>query len=261
MRNNTSFDFTEKMLFDPLQKAEEISALVCIDDKRKYYRYRSARFYGGIATADCVGCCLRCLFCWSWDKVVSPDRFGTFYSPVDVAGRLVQIVRRKHYQRVRISGNEPTLARDHLIQVIRHLPRNILFILETNGILIGCDGTYANDLARFDNVIVRVSLKGCSEREFSTLTGAAARGFELQLQAVENLHRAGVRVQPAVMVSFSSPESMRDLRSRLGSIHRDFGEPEIEEVILYGNVADRLMHAHLRCLRAYDPNTIPDEQV
>jgi uncharacterized Fe-S cluster-containing radical SAM superfamily protein len=261
MRNNTSFDFTESGLFDPLQKAEEIRAVVCRDDKRKYYRFRPARFYGGIATADCVGCCLRCLFCWSWDKVVKPDRFGTFYSPVDVAGRLVQIVRRKHYHRVRISGNEPTLGRDHLMQVIRLLPGTILFILETNGILIGADSTYAHDLAQFDNVIVRVSLKGCSDREFSTLTGATARGFELQLQAVENLHRAGVRVQPAVMVSFSSPESMRDLQLRLGSIHRDLRDPEVEEVILYGNVAERLTHAHLRYLSAYDPDTIRDDQV
>ena len=261
MRNDDLFDCKGRELFDPLHKADAINTLVSIGDKRKYYRFRPARFYGGIATADCVGCCLQCLFCWSWDKVIRPDRCGTLYSSGDVARRLARIARKKHYHRVRISGNEPTLARDHLMQVIRLLPRNILFILETNGILIGADATYAHDLARFDNIIVRVSLKGCSEREFSYLTGAVSRGFELQLQAVENLHEAGVCVQPAVMMSFSSPEALRDLRVRLGAIHRDFSDPELEEVILYGNVADRLKDACLRYVRAYDAAMNPDDQI
>ena len=145
--------------------------------------------------------------------------------------------------------------------MIRLLPRNILFILETNGILIGADATYAHDLARFDNVIVRVSLKGCSGREFSCLTGAVSRGFDLQLQAVENLHEAGVCVQPAVMVSFASPDALRDLRLRLGAIHRDFSDPELEEVIPYGKVADRLMDARIRYVRAYDAATNPDDRI
>ena len=51
------------------------------------------------------------------------------------------------YNQLRISGNEPTIARDHLIRVLELIPKNLLFILETNGILIGADETYAQDLA------------------------------------------------------------------------------------------------------------------
>jgi uncharacterized Fe-S cluster-containing radical SAM superfamily protein len=46
-------------MYDPLEKAEEDAKLVCQGHHRKYYRFRAARFYGGIAAADCVGCCLR----------------------------------------------------------------------------------------------------------------------------------------------------------------------------------------------------------
>jgi uncharacterized Fe-S cluster-containing radical SAM superfamily protein len=56
--------------FDPIQRSEEVARLVCEGDRRRYRRFRPARFFGGIATADCVGCNLRCLFCWSWPEVV-----------------------------------------------------------------------------------------------------------------------------------------------------------------------------------------------
>ena len=239
-------DGIAKTHYDPVTRAEETADIVCRDDLRRYYRFRPARFYGGIATADCVGCCLRCLFCWSWHQVMRPERCGQFYSPREVAGRLMGIIRKKGFRQMRISGNEPTLSRGHLLKVLELIPKDVLFILETNGILIGNDRTYAEDLARFGNVCVRVSFKGCNEEEFSSLTGAEARGFHLQLQAVENLYRAGVKVHPAAMVSFSSPESIRDLRSKLVAINRGLGDIEIEEVFLYGDVEDRLKKANLK---------------
>jgi len=39
---------------DPIKRAEELARVVTKGDLRKYYRFRPARFYGGIATADCV---------------------------------------------------------------------------------------------------------------------------------------------------------------------------------------------------------------
>lgn len=247
--------------YDPVTRAEEAAGIVCRNDLRRYYRFRPARFYGGIATADCVGCCLRCLFCWSWHQVVAPGRYGNFYTSREVAGRLLSIIRKKGYHQVRISGNEPTLSRGHLIEVLELIPKNILFILETNGILIGHDGTYAEDLARYGNVHVRISLKGCNEEEFCTLTGAEPKGFDLQLQALENLHRAGVRAHPAAMVSFSTPESIRTLRLRLREISRSYSDIEIEELILYSDVEDRLNKAKLRYGVVHSPACVPPEQV
>ena len=247
--------------FNPVKRAEEVAKIVSREDRRKYYRFRSARFYGGIATADCVGCCLRCIFCWSWPQVIKPDRFGKFYDPKDVAGRLATILRKKRFRRVRVSGNEPTIAWDHLVKVIELLRKDVFFILETNGILIGHDDGYAKDLARFDNLYVRVSLKGCTGEEFSYLTGAVPEGFALQLQALENLSRAGVRAHPAAMISFSPPENIRALKKRLKEIAPEYGDPEIEELALYGDVEKRLRKAGIKYKGAYDPHNIPPEQV
>ena len=250
-----------KSLYDPIRRAEETARLVCRGSHRRYYRFRPARFYGGIGTADCLGCCLRCLFCWSWDKVLMPGRYGKFYSPQQVAGKLTTIAEKKGFRQVRISGNEPTIARDHLIRVLEQIPEDILFILETNGILIGYDATYARDLSRFENLYVRVSMKGASKAEFTRLTGAEPTGFELQIQALENLIRFNVNVHPAVMVSFSSPENIKTLRTRLKEIDEDFEDFEVEEIALYGKVEERLMKAGLRYDKAHEPTCIPPEQV
>jgi uncharacterized Fe-S cluster-containing radical SAM superfamily protein len=260
-RNNKLSGKKSRRTFDPVKRAEDVAAVVCKGDLRKYYRFRPARFYGGIATSDCVGCCLRCIFCWSWNQVVQPECFGQLYSPRDVAGRLIKIAREKRYRRMRISGNEPTIGRDHLIRVLEHIPKDMLFILETNGILIGHDKTYAEDLAGFHNVYVRVSIKGCTNEQFSLLTGADSRGFDLQIQAVENLYRAGVRVQPAVMVSFSSLEDIQALQWRLREIDKGFKDIEIEEVVLYGEVEKRLQKANISCGNVYYPDNIPPEQI
>lgn len=247
--------------YDPIKRAEEVTRLVCDGDRRKYHRFRPARFYGGIATADCVGCPLRCLFCWSWDKVVSPRSHGHFYSPQEVASNLAGIARKKRFRQVRISGNEPTLGREHLLKVLEQIPSEIAFILETNGLLLGHDRTYAQDLARFRNLYVRVSLKGTSEEEFSTLTGASGQGFTLQIQALKNLSLAGVKAHPAVMVSFSPPENVRALQERLKAIDPAFEDIETEELVLYGSVEQRLKEAGMSHKIAHDPRKIPPEQI
>ena len=247
--------------YDPVVRAEEVGSIVCSSDRRKYYRFRPARFYGGIATADCVGCYLRCIFCWSWREVTRPQSYGQFYSPQQVARKLTSIARRRRFNLLRISGNEPTIGREHLLQVLGLIPEDFQFILETNGILIGHDKSYAEDLARFGNLGVRVSLKGTNENEFAALTGAEPTGFTLQLKALENLLHAGVDVHPAVMVSFSPVENIQKLRQGLRRITPSFEDLEIEELALYGDVEKRLRKAKLEYSTAYQPRNIPPEQV
>ena len=148
-------------MYDPVKRAEEVARVVCKIDRRKYYRFRLARFCGGIATADCVGCCLRCIFCWSWREVIKPANYGEFISPGEVARSLVHIARRKGYSQLRVSGNEPTIGREHLLKLLELIPPDIQFILETNGILIGHDKSYAEDLSRFEfGLVFRWTLKG-----------------------------------------------------------------------------------------------------
>ncbi|MFZ5790798.1 MAG: radical SAM protein [Pseudomonadota bacterium] len=239
--------------YDPVDKAREVARIVCDGALRKYHRFRPARFYGGIATADCVGCCLGCIFCWAWEQVVRPEAHGRFYSPEEVAQRLVGIARKHGFLQMRISGNEPTIGRSHLLEVAGLVPEDIRFVLETNGILIGHDPSFAEDLARFPNLHVRVSLKGATEDEFARLTGARPEAFELQLQALANLDRAGASVHVAVMTSFSPPESVEKLRARLARIAPRFAEFEDEELVLYGHVTERLKRAGITYRSARRP--------
>jgi uncharacterized Fe-S cluster-containing radical SAM superfamily protein len=88
-------------------------------------------------------------------------------------------------------------------------------------------------------------LKACNQTEFSALTGAIPEGFQLQLQALESLARFGVNVHPALMISFSSPAAVDAMKKRLGNIRRDFSEFEIEELVVYGDLEDRLIKANL----------------
>ncbi len=249
-------------MYDSVKRAFEIAKIVCQGDKRKYSRFRAARFYGGIATADCVGCCLRCVFCWSYETATRPHTAGAFYSPLEVARKLVGIAGKKGFHQVRISGSEPTISKEHLLKVLDLIPVSIDFILETNGILIGYDEDYAKALARHDNLHVRVSLKGTNEEEFSRLTGAEPIGFELQLKALENLIRAGASTHPAVMVSFSPIENIEALQARLALIGKELEEIEIEELVFFNpGVEERLRKAGIGCRTAYRRDNIPPERV
>jgi len=249
-------------MFNPLDLAARTRDIVSgSDGRKKYYRFRSSRFYGGIATADCVGCCLECVFCWSWEATRRPAETGRFYTPEDVATQLLAIARKKKYKRLRISGSEPTLDRSHLEKVLELVPEEYEFILETNGILIGHDPSYAEMLSRFRNLYVRVSLKGACEEEFSLLTGAVPEAFQYPLEALKHLVRYGVQTHPACIISFSSDENIMTLRKRLKAIHPAFVEFETEELVLYSNVKERLDRLGVRYRKAYTPGDIPPEQI
>jgi uncharacterized Fe-S cluster-containing radical SAM superfamily protein len=107
-------------MYDPLELSRQTAKIVCRGTARKYYRFRPARFYGGIATADCLGCNLRCAFCWAWEQLHQVQKLGQFYEAKDVAERLAAIARKKGFYQVRLSGNEPTLGMTHLT-VYAHL--------------------------------------------------------------------------------------------------------------------------------------------
>lgn len=204
---------------------------------RKYYRFRPARFYGGIATADAVGCNLNCAFCWVREPRLKPKKYGEFYSPKDVAEKLERIAAHKGFTKVRVSGTEPTIGREHLVELINALDERLLFILETNGILIGHDEGYAREFAG-KNVLVRVALKGATNEEFALLTGAKAEFFDYQIKALENLENASASYHPAIM-TFS--RNTDDLRKRLEKISPGLSEElEFEGLMLFPHVKREL---------------------
>jgi len=255
-------------LYDPVTRHEAIEKLVVHEadrvQERKYWRFRFDRWYGGIVTADAVGCGLACKYCWVSDAVMfKPAVIGKFYRPERVAEILTKMAKKRNMKQLRVSGGEPTIGRRHLLQLLDHLEgQGLLFILETNGILIGNDPQYSEDLSKHPFLHVRVSLKGCNEREFAMLTGAQPEGFLLQLRALENLLEAGVECHPAVMSSFSTEESVQQLVQQLKGISlRLARDLEIEELILYPNVRRKIRNHHLKYYSAYTPEGVPQERV
>ncbi|MEM0006408.1 MAG: radical SAM protein [Ignisphaera sp.] len=253
--------------FSPIELTEIVRRWVArtISDveERRCYRFRGGRWYGGIATGDVVGCNLRCKFCWSWRFSHSMDR-GEFYAPRQVFEKLVDIASSKGYKYLRLSGGEPTISWSHLMEVLKLVEETkYIFILETNGILIGYSNRYAKDLAKFSNIVVRVSFKGASAEEFHMLTGAEPQFYELQFKALENLMENGMKpgedFYPAIMLSFTTDENYRLFKKRLSSIHPVLVESIDEEyVILYPHVVEILNRYRLKPKVVFKPNSIPE---
>ena len=234
--------------YDPIELSRRIEEVVVRGDRRKYYRLgRPGRFYGGSCAADCVGCNLSCVFCWSNMPRIRPDLVGRFYSPEEVFNSLIRCSRSRGYRVIRVSGNEPTIGREHLLRLLDLVERSsddVIFVLETNGILIGYDPSYAEELSRYRKLHVRVSIKACNEEGFHRLTGAVPEAFRYQLAALKNLIDSGVSVHPSLMVSFCTEEELRGFVRRLASIDPSLPpslEPEV--VTLYPHVEERLRKA------------------
>ena len=229
-------------MYDPLVLTKKTEALAVKDSLKKYYRFRSAGFYGGIATADTVGCNLRCKFCWSAASVWDAQNTGKFYSPQEVAQELQSIAILKGYHQLRISGGEPTIGKQHLIEVLESIDRRFLFILETNGILLGYEKDYVTALSRFPHLHVRVCLKGADPEEFTLLTGASS-GFECQMKALQYLQKSQVSFNIAV-VSTNAKKKQR-LFAQLQDLGLGSVMVEEEEIQMYPLVRKRLQQEQL----------------
>jgi len=192
-------------MVNPVELTKIVETKVCRSSSRKYYRFRKTSFYGGCATADCLGCNLRCAYCWAQKKVWTPEKFGKFYTPREVSEKLIKM----NYALVRVSGGEPTICKKHLLEFISLFPENKLFILETNGILLNED--YIEELSNFKNIYVRVSLKGVDEKTFEQITGADGQFFKNQLNALELLKKYGIKYKAAILVDLFTENQIKNL--------------------------------------------------
>lgn len=219
--------------------------MVVKQGKRKYYRFRPAPFYGGLATADAVGCCFLCAYCWNLARNLHPEGTGDFYSGENVARILLHIARKKGFRQVRISGAEPVLGPNswqHLIVILETIKKEApatRFILETNGFILGLEKNMARELARFENLLVRVSLKAIEPEKFEKITGAEGQFYLYPLQALINLHQAGANFWPAIIPEFFSTEDMKKLKDFLKQNHLPL-EIEEEELLLYPHIEENL---------------------
>ncbi len=188
--------------FDPIQRSRDVESLVMQGDKRRYYRFRFAKFYGGIVTADAVGCNLLCAYCWNYSRNLNPSRAGEFYSPIEVAEKLQAISEKNKCNQFRVSGAEPILGRTsalHLAEVIRLMDGH--FIIETNGIAIGHDISLL-DLLEPLKCYIRLTIKGDDPESFQKITGALGETVKYQLQAVNAIRKARISLSVAIMAQF-----------------------------------------------------------
>ncbi len=223
-------------MYDPIKLSKKTESMVIKGNMKKYYRFRPTGFYGGIATADTVGCNLRCKFCWSSNSVWNTKNVGKFYSPEDVADILCSIASQKGYSQLRVSGGEPTIGRNHLITLLENVTPEYLFILETNGILLGEDITYVEELSKFQNIHVRICFKGYNPEEFSMLTGAK-KGFEYQIKALEYIKDKKINFNIAIV---STKKDKKEFYNKLIEMNLAKIMIEDEEIKLYPLVRKRL---------------------
>jgi uncharacterized Fe-S cluster-containing radical SAM superfamily protein len=102
--------------------------------------------------------------------------------------------------------------------------KGFAFILETNGIPLGDDDSYAQELAGYRDLYVRVSLKAGTAEGFQERTGAKGEFWELPFQAIESLIRVGVDFHVAAAMTdyrLMPPEERTSLLHKLRQIGYD----------------------------------------
>jgi len=229
--------------YDPIALGTATEKVVVDGNLRKYVQLgRTLRFYGGTTSATEVGCNLRCKFCFSDKPVWKPKQTGKFYSPQQVFDGLAANARKNGHKTISASASEGTLGRQHLYELLDLVEGSeFVYILETNGMTLGDDPEFAVSLAKYKNLHVRVSIKGCNEDEFHRLTGARKSAYVLPFKALEYLIDAGVSCNACVSVSFSDKAGMVEVEQKLSSIH--FGilkSLEFERIKLFPKVRKRL---------------------
>jgi len=216
--------------FDPLALASQTEDIVCKDSSRRYTDFYCTGVYGGISTGYIVGCCLRCIFCWVDFSREYPWKFGSFCSPQQAFKQLEENAKKKRLKKMRISGGEPTLCRNHLIGLLDLIKgKDYFFILETNGILFGADEGYIDTLAQYKNIHIRVSLKGGTPEGFERRTGARGNFYELPYHAIKNLMKKKISFHVAAMSDsrLMSPDERNVMLEKLKEIgYGDYLEEE-----------------------------------
>ena len=145
--------------YDPIKLTEKMESIVVDGNKRKYVKLsRPLRFYGGTTSAVEVGCNLRCKFCFSDKPVFRPQSTGKFYTPQQVFDALTKGAKRYGHKLISASASEGTLGRQHLFELLDLVEQSeYIYILETNGMTLGNDKTFAEKLALYKNLHVQTT--------------------------------------------------------------------------------------------------------
>jgi len=239
--------------YDPIKLTHKMESIVVDGNKRKYAKLsRPLRFYGGTTSAVEVGCNLRCKFCFSDKPVFKPQSTGKFYTSQQVFNALDKGAKRYGHKLISASASEGTLGREHLFELLELVEQSdYVYILETNGMTLGDDPEFAQQLSRFKNLHVRVSIKGTNEDEYHELTSAIPTSYQLPFKALKYLIDAKVSCNACVMVSFSDVIGIKKVEDRLYKVHPGLLKSlEKEHITPFPKVAKRLSENGLK------PNSI-----
>ena len=254
MANLTPSQSTRAMKgYDPIKLTEKMESIVVDGNMRKYAKLsRPLRFYGGTTSAVEVGCNLRCKFCFSDKPVFRPQSTGKFYSPQQVFNALAKGAKRYGHKLISASASEGTLGRQHLFELLDLVEESeYVYILETNGMTLGDDKAFAEKLAPYKNLHVRVSIKGTSHEEYHELTDAIPESYELPFKGLKYLIDAGVSCNACVMISFSDAKGIKRVEEKLYGVHPGLLKSlEKEHITPFPKVAQRLAKNGLK------PNSI-----
>ena len=235
--------------YDPIVLAAATEKVVVDGARRKYVQLgRPLRFYGGTTSATEVGCNLRCKFCFSDKPVWKPKKTGKFYSPQEVFDGLAKSARKHGHKIISASASEGTIGREHLMQLLDLVEDSeFVYVLETNGMILGNDPEYASALSKYNSLHVRVSIKGDNPEQYHELTGADPVSYELPYVAIQSLIAARVSCNACLMASFSDDEGIQRVKEKLYDIHPGILKSlEIEKITLFPKVAQRLAENNLK---------------
>ena len=210
--------------FDPITLSSLIKESICKDSSMKYREFYRSGPHGGVSTGYVAGCCLRCIFCWTDESRDEPEKFGKFYSPEEAFEELMRNANIKGIKRLRLSGGEPTICREHLFSLIGLIQdTESILTLETNGILLGNDEGYVEKLSQYNQFHVRVSLKAGTPEGFQRITGAQADFYELPYKSLKYLLKYKMSFHAAAMTDprIMPPDEKNALLIKLKGIGYD----------------------------------------
>jgi uncharacterized Fe-S cluster-containing radical SAM superfamily protein len=239
--------------YDPIALAAATEKVAVDGTRRKYVQLgRPLRFYGGTTSATEVGCNLRCKFCFSDKPVWKPQKVGKFYTPQQVFDGLAKSARKHGHTIISASASEGTIGREHLMELLDLVEESeFIYILETNGMILGNDPEYAQALSKYKRLHVRVSIKGDCPEQYNELTGAHPDSYELPYKALGYLIRAGVSCNACLMASFSDDEGVKKVKQKLIGVHPGIIRSlEIEKITMVPKVAERLKDKGLKPITA-----------
>lgn len=121
-----------------------------------------------------------------------------------------------------------------MIRAVERLNPNLIFVLEKNGIKLGEDETYVDELSEYHTVHIRLSFKTGTPDNFELITNRRKEWFELQLKAAERLYQNKVSFHIALVADYAH----HYLIDRLQCI-----APELIDGIEYENIT---MYSHIR---------------